>query len=82
MPEDARLSRDIGVRIIGGCCGTTPEHLAAMNEALIDHVPRTPPEIDDVIKRLGPVTLGTRAYCEGVVPVAVSRSRRRRRKTH
>jgi hypothetical protein len=82
MSEYARLSRDIGVRIIGGCCGTTPEHLAAMNEALIDHVPRTPPEIDDVIERLGPVTLGTRAYCEGVAPVAVSRFRRRRRKTH
>jgi hypothetical protein len=56
--------------------------LAAMNEALIDHVPRTSPEIDDVIERLGPVTLGTRAYCEGVAPVAVSRPRRRRRKTH
>ena len=82
MSEYARLSRDIGVRIIGGCCGTTPEHLAAMNEALVDHVPRTPPEIDDVIKRLGPVTRGTRAYCEGVAPVAVSRPRRRRRKTH
>ncbi|GIT25359.1 MAG: methionine synthase [Gammaproteobacteria bacterium] len=25
---------------IGGCCGTTPEHLAAMNEALVDHVPK------------------------------------------
>ena len=80
MSEYARLSRDIGVRIIGGCCGTTPEHLAAMNEALVDHVPRTFPEIDDVIERLGPVTLGTRAYCEGTAPIAVSRPRRRRRK--
>jgi len=23
-----------GVRIIGGCCGTTPEHLQAMAEAM------------------------------------------------
>ena len=68
------------VNLVGGCCGTTPEHLAAMNEALVDHVPRTFPEIDDVIARLGPVTLGTRAYCEGTAPIAVSRARRRRRK--
>jgi len=23
-----------GVRVIGGCCGTTPEHIAAMSRAL------------------------------------------------
>ncbi len=28
MAEYARLSLDAGARIIGGCCGTTPEHLA------------------------------------------------------
>jgi len=26
--------RDFGVRIVGGCCGTTPEHLAAIVEAV------------------------------------------------
>lgn len=34
MAEFAVLARDLGVRIIGGCCGTTPEHLAAMHKAL------------------------------------------------
>lgn len=34
MAEFAVLARDLGVRIIGGCCGTTPTHLAAMHEAL------------------------------------------------
>src|SRR5215470_8430396 len=28
MSEYARLARDTGARIIGGCCGTSPEHLA------------------------------------------------------
>lgn len=28
-----------GVRIIGGCCGTEPEHLAAMADALRENVP-------------------------------------------
>jgi 5-methyltetrahydrofolate--homocysteine methyltransferase len=27
-----------GVRIVGGCCGTTPDHLKAMGEALAAHV--------------------------------------------
>lgn len=34
MAEFAVLARDLGVRMIGGCCGTTPEHLAAMRVAL------------------------------------------------
>jgi hypothetical protein len=34
MAEYAVLARDAGVRIIGGCCGTMPEHLRAMRAAL------------------------------------------------
>ncbi|MBI5708501.1 MAG: homocysteine S-methyltransferase family protein [Armatimonadetes bacterium] len=30
----AKSARDAGVKVIGGCCGTTPEHLKAMAEAL------------------------------------------------
>ena len=38
MPEDmaayARKLHDLGVRIIGGCCGSTPEHIAAIANAV------------------------------------------------
>ncbi len=37
MAEACRELIDIGVSIIGGCCGTTPEHIAAM-KAVIDSV--------------------------------------------
>ena len=30
----ARQAASVGVRIIGGCCGTTPEHVQAMAEAI------------------------------------------------
>jgi 5-methyltetrahydrofolate--homocysteine methyltransferase len=33
--------RDFGVDAVGGCCGTTPEHVAALREA-IDAIPRKP----------------------------------------
>ena len=34
MATYARQMRDLGVNIIGGCCGTTPAHLQAMQNAL------------------------------------------------
>ena len=34
--EYARAARDAGASLIGGCCGTTPAHLAAMRDALAD----------------------------------------------
>ncbi len=65
MGDYARLARDVGARIIGGCCGTTPEHLSAMRKALDGHQPRLMPKLDDVVDLLGPVTAGTRACCAG-----------------
>lgn len=32
--ESARSFADLGARLIGGCCGTTPEHIAATAQAL------------------------------------------------
>jgi 5-methyltetrahydrofolate--homocysteine methyltransferase len=34
MADYARRMRELGVRMIGGCCGSTPEHIAAMRAAL------------------------------------------------
>ena len=42
MADYARRMRELGVRIIGGCCGSTPEHIAAMRAAL-DQGPGRPP---------------------------------------
>ncbi len=37
MAQYACLARDAGAKIIGGCCGTMPEHLRAMRAALEAH---------------------------------------------
>ena len=37
MADYALCARAAGAQIIGGCCGTTPAHLAAMREALDTH---------------------------------------------
>jgi methionine synthase / methylenetetrahydrofolate reductase(NADPH) len=43
--EYALSFREMGACIVGGCCGTTPQHIAAMRKAL-DTTPRTePPQI-------------------------------------
>lgn len=39
MAEHARQLVALGVRIVGGCCGTTPEHIAAIRDALKQPVP-------------------------------------------
>lgn len=49
----AVMARDAGVKIIGGCCGTMPEHLKAMRRAL-EETPRGPaPSLEEVAAKLG-----------------------------
>ena len=84
MSRYAELALDSGARIIGGCCGTTPEHLAAMRQALEAHSRREVPDLDAVVEVLGPVTAGTRACCDGIGSRPQrerKRSARRRRNT-
>lgn len=35
---------DMGARIIGGCCGTTPQHIAEISSALQGYIPQPLPE--------------------------------------
>jgi 5-methyltetrahydrofolate--homocysteine methyltransferase len=53
MAEYAVLARNAGVRIIGGCCGTMPEHLRAMRSALETRPKGQRPTLDDITAQLG-----------------------------
>lgn len=53
MAEYAVLARDAGVRIIGGCCGTMPEHLRAMRVALESRPKGNRPSLEAIQGKLG-----------------------------
>ena len=62
MAESVRKMALAGsVNIVGGCCGTTPEHIQAVAEAVKGISPRAIPEPDDVL------------YVSGLESVAVDR---------
>ncbi len=49
--EYAHAFADAGASIIGGCCGSTPEHIAAMREALDSRDPKQPVRLSMGIRR-------------------------------
>lgn len=62
MAESVRKMALAGsVNIVGGCCGTTPEHIKAVAEAVRGISPRTIPGLDNVL------------YVSGLESVAVDR---------
>ena len=65
MADYAVLARDAGARIVGGCCGTTAEHIRAMRAALDATPPGEQPELATIEARLGEVSTGARAQHRG-----------------
>src|SRR5690606_3175029 len=41
------------VNLVGGCCGTTPAHIAAIAEAASKHAPRQIPEVEPYLRLSG-----------------------------
>lgn len=71
MAAYAALAVDSGARIVGGCCGTTPGHLAAMRRALDAHRPGPKPSVEAIVAALGPL----------VAPAAAEAPARARRRS-
>ncbi len=78
MADYAVLARDCGARIIGGCCGTTTEHLMAMREALETRpVGAARPTLDEITARLGGFSSNSDGTGEDTGRQRVRRGRRR-----
>ena len=76
MADYAALARDCGATIIGGCCGTTPDHLRLMREAL-ETRPKGPcPSLEEIAEKLG----GFSSANDGTGDSTPAPARRRRRR--
>ena len=76
MADYARIALDAGAKIIGGCCGTSPEHLAAMRKSLETYTRGSRPTIELIEEKLGPVS----QLAKGVDQAAEGAAKRERRR--
>ncbi|WP_170324825.1 betaine--homocysteine S-methyltransferase [Ruegeria arenilitoris] len=78
MGDYAAMARDAGATIIGGCCGTMPDHLRKMREALDTRPRGSRPTLDQITDALGPFSSASDGTEDGS-HAPERRSRRRRR---
>ncbi len=53
MARYATTAIDAGAQIVGGCCGTTPTHIAAMREAIDGHTRGERPTVETIVGLVG-----------------------------
>ena len=70
MADYALIARNAGAKMIGGCCGTKPEHIRAMRNALETQPRDEPPSLELIRERLGDIS-------ESCKPKPARRTRRR-----
>ncbi len=76
MADYARIALDAGAKIIGGCCGTSPDHLAAMRKSLETYTKGARPTVELIEQRLGPVSV----LAKGIDTAADGAAKRERRR--
>lgn len=77
MADYAVMARDCGAKIIGGCCGTMPEHLRLMREALDTRSRGERPTLDQITKALGAFSSASDGTGDDVAPPRRTRRRKR-----
>lgn len=80
MYDYACLAMDAGAKIIGGCCGTSCNHLKYMRKALDDHMAEgigERPSIDAIVEKIGPMKNATSSANDAKAP----RERKGRRRS-
>ena len=75
MAKYAIMARNSGAKIIGGCCGTKPEHLLAMRASLEGEKLGNNPSLEEVELEIGPFSGQFKSELK------MATSKRRRRKT-
>ncbi|CAN7582549.1 betaine--homocysteine S-methyltransferase [Mesorhizobium caraganae] len=76
MADYVRLAVDAGAKIVGGCCGTSFQHLAAMRKALDAHTKSERPTVETIVERIGPMR--NKVATENTAETSEARRERRR----
>jgi 5-methyltetrahydrofolate--homocysteine methyltransferase len=76
MADYVRLAIDAGAKIVGGCCGTSFQHLAAMRKALDAHTKADRPTVEKIVERIGPMR--NKVATENTAETSEARRERRR----
>ena len=80
MSEYVQIAMNSGARIIGGCCGTSFDHVRAMRKAMDRHVISKAPTLQEIEQKVGTMSEGSKSIFRGddSKPTRQRRSRRLR----
>ena len=80
MSQDVQIAMNSGAKIIGGCCGTSFDHVRAMRKAMDQHSVSSPPTLQEIEEKDGVMSEGSKSIFQGddSKPTKQRRSRRLR----
>ena len=80
MSKYVQIAMNSGARIIGGCCGTSFDHVRAMRKAMDRHVISKAPTLQEIEQKVGTISEGSKSIFQGddSKPTRQRRSRRLR----
>ena len=80
MSQYVQIAMNSGAKIIGGCCGTSFDHVRAMRKAMDRHSVSPPPTLQEIEERVGVMSEGSKLIFQGddSKPIKQRRSRRSR----
>ena len=80
MSQYVQIAMNSGAKIIGGCCGTSFDHVRAMRKAMDQHSVSPPPTLQEIEERVGVMSEGSKLIFKGddSKPTKQRRSRRSR----
>ena len=80
MSQYVQIAMNSGAKIIGGCCGTSFDHVRAMRKAMDQHSVSSPPTLQEIEEKVGVMSEGSKSIFQGddSKPTKQRRSRRSR----
>ena len=80
MSKYVQIAMNSGARIIGGCCGTSFDHVRAMRKSMDRHVISKAPTLQEIEQKVGTMSEGSKSIFQGddSKPTRQRRSRRLR----